>query len=128
MNRLQEILINMKRNTTYTLINALGSYISRPLSAKLNEALTTSPLRSRRKVTLQKLLEKSRWNRLNDNVNILSDELSIEMLVKSPQGSACFDSSFSTNRTSLSTGRSRTADFTLTLTLRTKPFLSGKTC
>ena len=25
MNRLQEILINMKRNTTYTLINTLGS-------------------------------------------------------------------------------------------------------
>lgn len=80
MNRLQEILNNLRRNTTYTLINALGSYISRPLSAKLNEALTTSPLRSRRKITLQKLLEKSRWNRSNDNVNILSDELSIEML------------------------------------------------
>ena len=26
MNRLQEILNNLRRNTTYTLINALGSY------------------------------------------------------------------------------------------------------
>ena len=35
MNRLQEILNNLRRNTTYTLINALGSYTMHKLKLRL---------------------------------------------------------------------------------------------